>query len=250
MLPKTIVSGERATLAVLDASGRLAPGVKVFFSNGDRFTTDATGRALFVAPLNLGVILGWIDGHPGKFPTVILSPTEASTNSIRVESIPAIASVTDRFQISGRGFCGGADANQLRIAGQPAFVLASSPTFLDVTPPADLPPGRASVDISCGKQNGPPLEVEFVELDLDADASPLKPGVHRTLTVHVHGTTEKVELQARNLAPSIAELVGGSPRKIASSGGADNYANFEIVGLAAGSFQVSIRLLTPAARPQ
>src|SRR2546430_6025014 len=57
LLPRRIVSGERATLAVLDVDGRLTPGVTVNFSNGDRLKTDATGRALFVAPLNPGVIL-------------------------------------------------------------------------------------------------------------------------------------------------------------------------------------------------
>src|SRR2546429_705987 len=52
LLPKRIVSGERATLAVLDTNGRLAPGVAIHFSNGDHLRTDATGRALFVAPLD------------------------------------------------------------------------------------------------------------------------------------------------------------------------------------------------------
>src|SRR5260370_29238027 len=56
LLPRRIVSGERATLAVLDVNGQLTPGVTVNFSNGDRLTTDATGRALLVAPLNAGVI--------------------------------------------------------------------------------------------------------------------------------------------------------------------------------------------------
>ena len=51
LLPRRIVSGERATLAVLDVNGRLTPGVTVSFSNGDKLTTNATGRALFVAPL-------------------------------------------------------------------------------------------------------------------------------------------------------------------------------------------------------
>jgi len=40
LLPRRIVSGERATLAVLDVNGRLTPGVTVAFSNGDRLTTD------------------------------------------------------------------------------------------------------------------------------------------------------------------------------------------------------------------
>ena len=54
LLPRRIVSGERATLAVLDVNGRLTPGVTVNFSNGDRVTTDQTGRGLFVAPSILG----------------------------------------------------------------------------------------------------------------------------------------------------------------------------------------------------
>jgi hypothetical protein len=43
VLPRRIVSGERATLAVLDVNGRLTPGVTVNFLNGDRLTNDATG---------------------------------------------------------------------------------------------------------------------------------------------------------------------------------------------------------------
>ncbi len=65
LLPRRIVSGERATLAVLDISGRLTPGVTVNFSNGDRLTTDETGRALFAAPLNPGVIFASIAGRRG-----------------------------------------------------------------------------------------------------------------------------------------------------------------------------------------
>lgn len=248
LLPRTIVSGERATLAVLDASGRLTPGVTVTFSNGDRLTTDATGRALFVAPLNPGVILGSIAGREGRVPTTILSSGEPAATAIEVTTIPKIASLTDRFEVAGRGFCGGADANQVTILGETAFVLASSPTSLLVMPPADLQPGRASVDITCGKLNGPALEVVFVALDLEADSSPLTPGVHRALTVRVRGTRDKVQLEARNLAPDIAELTGGNPVKSSSSGGAENLAHFEVVGRKRGSFLISIRLLNASSR--
>ena len=122
-------------------------------------------------------------------------------------------------------------------------MLASSRTSLVVLPPADLEPGRASVDISCAKRYGPPLEVVFVALSLEADSSPLTPGVHRQLTVHVRGTRDKVTLEARNLAPDIAELTGGNPLQSSSSGGWENAAHFEIVGRKRGSFQISIRML-------
>src|SRR5712664_2226808 len=111
LLPRRIVSGERATLAVLDVNGRLTPGVGVKFSNGDRLTTDVTGRALFVAPLDPGVISAAISGRPGRVYTTILSPTEASSLSLDVSLAPRIASLSDRFELSGNGFCGDADAN-------------------------------------------------------------------------------------------------------------------------------------------
>jgi len=243
LLPRTIISGERATLAVLDANGRLTPRAPVVFSNGDRLLTDATGRALFVAPLNPGVIRGSIAGREGHVPVTVLSPEETTATAIQVTSVPKIASLADRFEIAGHGFCGDADANQITVSGAPAFVLASSPTSLVVLPPTDLQPGRASVDISCAKRNGPPIEIVFVALTLEADSSPLAPGVHRQLTVRVRGTRDKITLEAKNLAPDIAELQGGNPLQSSSSGGWENLAHFEIVGRKRGSFMISIHLL-------
>jgi hypothetical protein len=249
LLPRRIVSGERATLAVLDVNGRLTPGVTVNFSNGDQFTTDATGRALFVAPLNAGVIFGSIAGRIGQVATVILTPSEAASSSMDVTSAPRVASLTDRFEILGKGFCGDADANQVTVAGQPAFVLASSPAALVVLPPPDLQPGSAAVDVSCAKRQAPPFSLTLVGLALEADSSPLKPGEHRTLSVHVSGTAAKIALEARNLAPDIAELSGGNPVRASSSGGAENLGKFEVVGRKNGSFLISIRLAPSLGRP-
>jgi hypothetical protein len=69
------------------------------------------------------------------------------------------------------------------------------------------------------------------------------------LTVRVRGTTEKVPLEARNLAPKIAELAGGNPVQRLSTGGQENIAQFEMVGQKDGSFQISIRVLPSLARP-
>jgi hypothetical protein len=232
---------------VLDTNGHLTPNAAVKFSNGDRLTTDKTGRALFVAPLTPGTIFGSIVGREGRVPMTILPQPKSAAPAMQVSSIPKIASLADRFEINGEGFCGDADANQITISGDSAFVLASSPASLVVLPPADLPPGRASVDISCAKRNGPPLEVVFVALSLEADSSPIAPGVLRRLTVHVRGTREPVALEARNLAPDVAELSGGgNPQKASSSGGPENLAHFDVVGRKLGSFLISIRLLNSA----
>jgi hypothetical protein len=243
LLPRRIVSGERATLAVLDVNGRLTPGVTVNFSNGDRLTTDATGRALFVAPLSPGVIFASIEGRAGRVTTVILTASEAASSSMEISAAPRVASLTDRFELFGRGFCGDADANQVKVAGQPAIVLASSPTALVILPPVELAPGQAAVEVSCAKRQASPFSMTLVELNLEADSSPLKPGEHRALTVRVRGTTAKIRLEARNLAPDIAELASGNPARTASSGGAENLARYEVIGRKNGSFLISIRLI-------
>jgi hypothetical protein len=250
LLPRQIVSGEHSTLAVLDLNGRLTPGVRINFSNGDRVTTDATGRALFVAPLNPGVISAVLAGHPGRVYTTILSPMEASSTSIEISTAPRLASLSDRFELSGRSFCGDADANKVTVAGLPALVLASSPTSLMVLPPSELEPGDASVVVTCNKKDSQRFVVRFVGLTLEADASPLALGDHRTLTVRVRGTTAKVGLEAHNLAPDIAELSGGNPWRLSTSGGENNAALFQLTGRQHGSFIVSIRLLPTPSPPR
>jgi hypothetical protein len=249
LLPRRIVSGERATLAVLDVNGRLTPGVTVAFSNGDRLTTDKSGRALLVAPLIPGVIFGAIEGRRGRVPTTIAAPTETELSLVEINSAPRIASLSDRFDILGHGFCGDADANTVSIGGLPAIVLASSATSLVVLPPADLEPGLSPVKISCGKNSFPAFNMIFLELALRADSSALAPGEHRGLTVSVRGTQAKIALEAKNLAPEIAELTGGDTARQLSSGGAENAAHFEVVGRKRGNFIISIRLVPVIAHP-
>lgn len=243
LLPKQIVSGERATLAVLDVNGRLTPGVTVNFSNGDHLTTDATGRAQFAAPLNPGAITASIAGRPGRLSTSVVAPAVAANSSIEIAAAPRVASVTDRFELTGWGFCGDADTNRITVAGQPALVLAASPATLIVLPPANLNPGPAKIELTCVKRAAPAFSINFVELELEADSSPLTPGKHRALSVHVRGTASKVTLEARNLAPDIAELAGGNPARVTTPGGTDNSARFDLVGRTKGNFLVSIRLI-------
>jgi hypothetical protein len=249
LLPRHLVTGERATLAVLDVSGRLTPNVKVNFSNGDKVTTDVTGRALFVAPLTTGPISAVIEGRSGRVTSVVLTPMDIPSTTEVVEQAPRIASIADRFEILGHGFCGDADANKVTIAGVPGLVLASSPGSLTVLPPTDIDPGPAVVKATCGQKAADPFTVTFVSLELEASTAPLTPGEHRTLTVRVQGSQQKVNLEARNLSPEVADL-GGNIAKASSSGGADNVAKFELVGKKRGSFTVSIRLVSPLAPPK
>ncbi len=175
LLPRKMVTGERATLAVLDVNGKLTPGVNVIFSNGDKVTTDATGRALFVAPLNPGNLYASIEGRTGRVASTIVSPNDAPSISLVVSSVPRAASLTDRFEILGHGFCGEADSNRVTIGGIPALVLASSPAYLAVLPPLEMDPGPARVQVKCGQKTAEEFSVVFVSLELDAKSSTWRP---------------------------------------------------------------------------
>jgi hypothetical protein len=250
LLPRKIVSGEHATLAVLDISGRLTPGVNVVFSNGDKVTTDTSGRALFVAPLNTRTISASLEGRGGRSSSTILAPAEAPSSTQEVSAVPRAASLADRFEILGHGFCGDADANHVSIAGAPALVLSSSPAYLAVLPPLDLQPGPAKVQVSCGQLVAPEFSVVFLSLELAANTATLAPKEHRTLTVRVRGSATKITLEARNLAPDVAEMQGGTVARALSSGGAENTAHFELTGKQRGNFIISIRLLSPPSPPK
>jgi hypothetical protein len=250
IMPRKIVSGEHATLAVLDVSGRLTPGVTVEFSNGDTLKTDATGRLMFVAPLNAKKIYAAIRARAGRVASTVVTAVESPSATQEVALAPRVASLSDRFEFMGHGFCGDADANHVLIHGLPGLVLASSPAYLAVLPPIDLQPGPAQVQVTCGQKTSPAFTVVFVSLELEAGNSALAPGEHRKLTVRAKGTTTKVNLEARNLAPDVAELLGGTQVRALSTGAADNVASFELVGKQRGNFVISIRLVAPLGPPR
>jgi hypothetical protein len=112
-----------------------------------------------------------------------------------------------------------------------------------------MDPGPARVQVKCGQKIAEEFSVVFVSLELDAKSSTLAPGEHRTLLVRVTGSTTKINLEARNLAPEVAELKGGTTVRVLSTGGKENTAAFELVGRQRGNFVISIRLVAPQSPP-
>src|SRR4029077_6205718 len=174
LVPRKMVSGDRTTLAVLDVNGRLTPGVTIAFSNGDHVTTDSTGRGRFVAPLNLGILYATIQGRPGRVLPVVTSPPANSDAPTAVRA-PHFASLSDRFELQGHGFCGDADKNVVLVNGQAAFGLASSSEAMMVLPPEELNAGHWVVRVSCNKTAAIGVGVPFLSLPGEADNSPLQP---------------------------------------------------------------------------
>jgi hypothetical protein len=77
--------------------------VKIAFSNGDKVTTDVTGRALFVAPLNPGKISASIEGRSGRVTSTIFSLVDVPSATEEVTQAPLVASdLQAEVEIQGR----------------------------------------------------------------------------------------------------------------------------------------------------
>ncbi len=250
VLPRRLVAGAPATLAVLDVQGRLTPGVTLEFTGGAQVTTDQTGRAIFAAPAAPGVVFVQFAGRPGKVSTVVLPAPEGPSPEVRITSYPRVAAIADRFEVTGTGFRGEADANRATVGGRPALILAASPVSLVIFPGPEAATGRTQLQVEAagpeplgaGQKTGE-LPLTLVSLALGATSARLEPGEHQKLSVEVRGSAERLMIEARNLAPELAELPRGNPLRMVTSGGEKNSAQFEVVGRKAGDFLISIRLV-------
>ncbi len=246
VLPQRLVAGQRATLAVLDAAGRLAEGAEVEFSGGERVTSDATGRATFTAPGEAGVLLARLLGRGVSTSSTVVAPQPNPPDGVQVFDYPRVISVSDRFAVDGVGFRGEADANHATLADQPALVLAASPVALVLLPGRRATVGPTQLLIEVGGRSPGPLPVTLVSLELTAPTKQLAQGEEGKLTVLVHGTSQRLVIEARNLMPDVIELPRGNVQRVTSSGGPPNVAEIELQGVRVGDFSLSVRLVPGA----
>ena len=246
VLPPRLVAGESATLAVLAADGRLAPGSVVEFSGGERVTTDATGRASFTAPAQPGFLLAGVPATGVSASATVISAAANAPPGVRLEQVPRVIARNDRFLVTGSGFSGLADANHVRVGGQPAVALAASAVSMVVLPGPQAGLGQTQVSVE-SRGGMAAAGTTLVALELSAAKSALAPGERGQLTVRVRGTDQPLELEARNLTPWIVELGGGNPRRLTTRGGAENVSVLELKGVRAGAFSIGVRLVPAAA---
>jgi len=242
LLPTQMVAGTKATLAVLDSQGRVAPGVVVEFTGGARVTTDSTGRAVFMAPAP-GVLLAHLAGQTGNVPAVVLPAAEGGPAALRVTSYPRVISLSDRFEVSGNGFQGDAGANRVTIGGKPALVVAASTIALVVIPAPSLDAGPAQFTVESEGRSSGPLPVTLVALELSASKERLAAKESGVLTVRVRGSSEQLIVEVRNLSPDLVALASGAVQQLTTSGGEDNTAQVKMRGVRPGDFSISARLV-------
>jgi hypothetical protein len=260
VLAPVLVAESPATLAVLDAAGRLVPGAEVALSDGHVVKTDASGRARWVVPATPGDFQARIQG--GSIVATAPIVARATPPDIQLTDFPSVIDARDQFTISGSRFQGDADENHVSLGGEAALVLAASPAALVLLPSPDTPLGSTELRVEGNGQPPQPVPVTVVELDAIDPAGPLRIGEQATLIVRVRGSTQPLDVELRNWSPSIVKMLaqtsaGSSSNAAASeanvervrtSGGEKNEAQIAIVPLSQGKFYVHARLARQ--RPQ
>jgi len=251
VLPQKTVAGASATLAVLDSAGRLLPNVVVVLSGGQKVTTDATGRALFAVPSETGVLTAQIPGQDitASAPVLKLDDPEPQPSAenppaaVRVLAVPHFISLHDRFTVEGAGFRGEADANRVFLSDQACLVLASSPVSLVVLPGLHIPIGEINLLVTVAGRDPGPNRVVMVLLEFSGPTEAPSAGGQGKLSVHVHGTRERLAVEVRNASPEIIQFPRGNVERVITSGGERNAAEIETKFLTSGDYMVTARLI-------
>jgi len=237
VLPPKLMAGHPATLAVLGVDGRLAPAINVELGDGETITTDRTGRAVFHVPADGDYLLAKGSGAEAA---ALIDPAVAQTEPSTV-ALPPIVSLNDRFWICGAGLRGNADEDSVKLNGQPALVLASSPICLVVWPGSSAQPGRAAVSVEApGVQWS--ASTTLVSLEFSPPNPPLSPGQRGKLVIRTLGSSEKLEIVAQNRTPEILRFVRGDTQELLTGGGPENIATVAVQVISSGDFSFSARV--------
>jgi hypothetical protein len=246
VLPRLVVAGRPATLAVLDTQGALLPGAEVEFLGGAKVTTDATGRATFTAPAEAGVLVAQSGGTRAS--TAVILPAENPPDGVQVTETPQLISLHEPFSVGGWGFRGEAEGTRAWLGEHPALVLAASPVALVVQAGPRTPPGATQLVIEAGGRSPGPVAITVVLLEVSAEKKQFAPKEKGKLTVLARGSEQRLEVEVRNLTPDIVKLPDGAGvLRATTRGGAQNAAEVELEGRRTGDFSVSVRLIPPVA---
>lgn len=231
VLPPRVIAGQPATLAVLGADGRLASGVTVELGKDQRVKTDSTGRALFSAPSEGGVMLAKASGASAA---ALVDPAAPARTQQGV-AITSVISQSDRFSICGVEFRGDADANRVRINGDRALVLAASPECLVVLPGPKTKPGPAKISIDTAEAQWT-AATTVVSLEFEPPDPPLVPEKKSRLVVRAQGCEKPLAIIVENESPGVLRFLRGDSQQLRTSGGVQNSASIEVRAIRSGDF--------------
>lgn len=247
VMPRTLIAGSRATLAVLDADGRLVPGAAVGVSGVGEIKTDLSGRAVFTVPGQASSVIASLE-NSGASVNAPVVPADArggaGATAVQVREVPSVIAVGEPFGVEGGGFNGDASEDRVLIGGQNVMVLAASPVSLVALANGTAPVGDGQLAVMVQGRSANARPVTLVSVDLAGPSKALSVGETADFAVRVAGCTKPLLVQVTNATPDVIELPGGNSRRLVTSGGESNAASLEAVSLRAGDYSLSARLLT------
>jgi hypothetical protein len=238
VLPPKLMAGHPATLAVLGVDGKLASDVTVDLGHGESVKTDRTGRALFTVPADGDYFLAKASGASAA---ALIDPAVGASEP-GVVSLPPVISVRDDFWICGGGLRGDADANSVRINGQPALVLAASPECLVTLPGPGTQPGPASLVVEAPGVQWTAAST-LVSLEFEPPHPELQPGRKGDLIVRVRGSSQKLGVIVQNKTPGVLRFMQGDPLEVVTRGSSDNFVSVRVQAVTSGDFYFRASLL-------
>jgi hypothetical protein len=255
ILPQQLIAGSQATLAVLDAGGRLVPGVDLKLSGSGNVTTDGSGRAAFVAPAAAGIFTAEVIENGLTFTTIALPSAHSAPgggSAPRDDSppqviFPSIISLHDRFGLDGAGFSGDAHLNRVLLGAFPALVLAASPVSLVAVPDPNTAVGAAKLAVGVNGYSSDPVSVAIVSLKVAGPGKALAAGERSALTIAIDGSRERLMIEVRNSSPEVVSFPRGNIQRVTTSGGESNAARIELDGVTPGDYSVSAHIVSGTA---
>lgn len=244
VLPPRVVAGRPATLAALDADGKLLSGATVEIgarsqeSEVQHISTGPTGRAVFAALANGDVLIA---RAPGASAAALIHRPGAPPAAL---AVPPIVSQHDRFSICGGEFHGDAEENRVLINGDPALVLAASPECLVALAGPNVKPGAANIIVRSGTAQWS-VNSTIVSLEFDRPNPLLIPGQRSSLVVRVRGSEQPLAIVVENKTPGVLKFLHGDLQPLKTSGGALNTAAVQVETLRSGDFSFQARLTPP-----
>ena len=242
VLPPRLLANQAATLAILGPDGHLAAGVPVDIGGGQHVTTDATGRATFIAPPD-GALVATTQGVSASA-LVDAASSRPAEPAVSATVTPDV-SQHDRFVICGSGFSGNVAADTVTVNGDAAFVLAASPVCVVVLPQSRTLAGPARIEIDALGTRAT-ASTSLIALDFVPPKPPLLPGGKGKLFVRAEGTGDPLQLTIENRSPDVIRFMRGDVQQVPTSGGTQNQAAIQVQAIRSGDFSFRVRIVPPA----
>lgn len=232
----SVVAGEEATVCVRNPNGTFLEGVVVASADGQRKTTDKSGRATFTVPKGIETLL------------LTLAGTQVGARAFVRESAaglpmggPGLVQAGQEAPIVGSG----ANSGQLTLDGKQLEILASSPTGVVAQIPHDLAPGVHTLLWSSSDASSV-RPMESISFTL-APPKTLAVGQRSDFKIEVSGCDQPIPIRLVNHSPSVIKLAGSAERgTIVTAGGKPNFGTIPVQTLAPGAIKIGVQIAPSA----